>query len=787
MIRRLSIFALFCCILGNASQVNAQAGDSSITFSVIKLEPCRYRLFVNNTSPDCFNQATLLLQAGYYTGFMANSADGWVVEQLSPTELLLTHSNGLFPVGSTRAVDFSFYEPGGIDPVFSVLYPNLCLMEGYAVDLPLEACPGGSVSGTVYRECTGKPYTNQQEIEKWSIELTDLDGNLIASTESGPDGSYAFFDLPPDMYRIKSFVPTGWTANMPVSGQWQLQVNAATNYMRDFGNCPDCSCDSIRLSISSNLSSGLDTSCYNLKIENADNYCFSQIDIQVNQEKDIVVWSLLNTNWSANLVNAQKIELFPPDNYISVGINEPLAFCVSGEPEHEISISTIWNGPTNPNTCLKITKPDTKYGCTGSICKYTPAYPGLLDMTWSIDFYCNDYGNRIANSDYHLQSAILMPIGFPDPKIELTDVNGDPVFTPFGQPITLVFNTEASGKVQSLSPAPIGYKWYGLQSNQLTAASSGLFDSLDFKIVFCWKDLPDGSESATGSFWVSDDKDDQHTELISDGYIQLGSPTRQATTAYVVLGKNCVWSVGPPWATWEIYTLCIGDKGVSTLKSAIPFQIEIGVLIPNDLPFPSIIISDSLGNPISTANGEVITMSSNDEVNTKIDSLSPAPSGYKWLGLKSNLLTLNFPLNPDTLGFRVACQWQMPLPASSQNSTGAFWITDDLDDHYCELVSDAYTDLGAFVLSTATNSFSKSLRLYPNPNNGTFSVHLSDTPDSDMYFRVIGITGQVLSEQKLQQGQAAQTVNTKNLSAGLYFLQIVFEGRVMAIEKFVKQ
>ncbi|MBK6931522.1 MAG: hypothetical protein IPH12_11930 [Saprospirales bacterium] len=349
MIRSLSIFALLFCILGNPSRLNAQAGDP-ITFSVIKLEPCRYRLFVSNTSPDCFNQATLLLQTGYYTGFMANSADGWVAEQLSPTELLLTHSNGLFPVGSTRAVDFSFFEPGGTDPVFSVLYPNLCLMESYFVDFPLEGCPGGSISGTVYRECTSKPYTNQAVLNKWTIQLADLDGNLIASTESGVDGSYSFFDLPPAMYRVKSVVPGAWTPNVPASGQWQLQVNAAANYERDFGNCPDCSCDSIDMQISQEAGNS-DTSTYYLLLSAMSESCFQQFTISIDTG-EIVDYAATLPGWIIERVGNTLILTAPA--FLQVPCHyEPCKFRLRGAVNHVISVSTSYAVGMGPVLCTK--------------------------------------------------------------------------------------------------------------------------------------------------------------------------------------------------------------------------------------------------------------------------------------------------------------------------------------------------------------------------------------------------------------------------------------------------
>lgn len=79
------------------------------------------------------------------------------------------------------------------------------------------------------------------------------------------------------------------------------------------------------------------------------------------------------------------------------------------------------------------------------------------------------------------------------------------------------------------------------------------------------------------------------------------------------------------------------------------------------------------------------------------------------------------------------------------------------------------------------------LRIFPNPNAGTFTVELPEVATSGMYFRIIGLTGQILREQLTQTGQTLQTVDAGDLPAGLYFLQAVSKNQVIAIEKFVKQ
>jgi hypothetical protein len=79
------------------------------------------------------------------------------------------------------------------------------------------------------------------------------------------------------------------------------------------------------------------------------------------------------------------------------------------------------------------------------------------------------------------------------------------------------------------------------------------------------------------------------------------------------------------------------------------------------------------------------------------------------------------------------------------------------------------------------------IRIFPNPNFGTFSVELPEPALEGMQFRLMSPTGRMVGEQTLQAGNTQQTVQTKDLPGGIYFLQLLWEGNMIAVEKFVKQ
>jgi hypothetical protein len=82
---------------------------------------------------------------------------------------------------------------------------------------------------------------------------------------------------------------------------------------------------------------------------------------------------------------------------------------------------------------------------------------------------------------------------------------------------------------------------------------------------------------------------------------------------------------------------------------------------------------------------------------------------------------------------------------------------------------------------------SSPLRIFPNPNPGSFTVELPTPATPDLALRIIGLTGQVLRQQTAQTGTHLQTVEAGELAVGLYFLQVVVAGKVMAVEQFVKE
>ncbi|MFN0176036.1 MAG: T9SS type A sorting domain-containing protein [Saprospiraceae bacterium] len=89
--------------------------------------------------------------------------------------------------------------------------------------------------------------------------------------------------------------------------------------------------------------------------------------------------------------------------------------------------------------------------------------------------------------------------------------------------------------------------------------------------------------------------------------------------------------------------------------------------------------------------------------------------------------------------------------------------------------------------SIATIALPAHIRIFPNPNPGTFTVEMPEPAKPGTKFRITDLAGRLVQEQKTEPGSTQQTVRAGALPSGMYFLQVVSEGRVLAVEKFVKQ
>ncbi|MEP7196082.1 MAG: T9SS type A sorting domain-containing protein [Saprospiraceae bacterium] len=338
-------------------KLSAQGGPcDSIKFILENYQPCCYRLNVDNSLIECYNQLRLIIDAGSYSSFQANTSSGWTCSKISPTELLVTHSSGKVPKGKSIPVTFCL-EPG-FDPMLSILWDNNCAQLGCFADFPLKGCPivtDACIIGVVYRECDQAIYSNQIPLPNFTINLLDDKGTILTSTVTDSTGEYSFCDLPLGNYIVKEANKPGWTPRVPPSGQYSVTLLQSEIAVRNFGNCPICSCDSIYLDVVEENDAS-DSCFYRILIQNTGGYCFENVRVKcehttVNASKSNT-FRLTENGWTLTEIDSQNLILYPQNGFIPIGVTYPLRIYIESG-EIKINVKSYYQNGGVQQECTK--------------------------------------------------------------------------------------------------------------------------------------------------------------------------------------------------------------------------------------------------------------------------------------------------------------------------------------------------------------------------------------------------------------------------------------------------
>ncbi len=82
----------------------------------------------------------------------------------------------------------------------------------------------------------------------------------------------------------------------------------------------------------------------------------------------------------------------------------------------------------------------------------------------------------------------------------------------------------------------------------------------------------------------------------------------------------------------------------------------------------------------------------------------------------------------------------------------------------------------------------KAFKLYPNPSNGnTFLVYRNVVEAQNLEVHVFDITGKIILSHGLANTNNVYTINTQNLTPGLYLIGVIADGKMIDQQKFVKE
>ncbi|MEP7321818.1 MAG: LamG-like jellyroll fold domain-containing protein [Saprospiraceae bacterium] len=148
------------------------------------------------------------------------------------------------------------------------------------------------------------------------------------------------------------------------------------------------------------------------------------------------------------------------------------------------------------------------------------------------------------------------------------------------------------------------------------------------------------------------------------------------------------------------------------------------------------------------------------------------PSGEEWKSIATSFL-----LNGVSGNKYLTLHIENDLIDDELDANSNVWF-----DNICFEQND-WTTVPTFEIKTE----SELVRIYPNPNNGEFTLELPSPADHDVRIRIIGLTGQLQYEKQAEAGSSIQRMEINYLPEGMYFVQILSDDGVMGVSRFVKQ
>ena len=130
------------------------------------------------------------------------------------------------------------------------------------------------------------------------------------------------------------------------------------------------------------------------------------------------------------------------------------------------------------------------------------------------------------NAAYHLQEAVLLPTGYSNLVLSVTDTDA--------KPVAYTVSASVGAKVNALHPAPAGYVWVGFESTDAFGpgpnggATNGYVVRCNFEAA--------NPGSVTGAIWSSSDADVVSGMPVQEAYQALGVPTPVGNAVRQILG-----------------------------------------------------------------------------------------------------------------------------------------------------------------------------------------------------------------------------------------------------------
>lgn len=669
----------------------------------------------------------------------------------------------------------------------------------------IQAC-ASLLHGVVYAdlECEAKDYSDQPTLPGWSLTLLDEMGNERDSTITNAAGAFTFTNVPQGQYTLRTELQPKWEYSVPDDGTRSFTVQPKDtlpeprSIFLPFGLCSVCSCNDLTTSLSN-----YDECCYYLEVQNNGAYCYTEITITL----DAGAFANVTANgWTAIQTNSSQLRLLPPGGYIAVGQSFPVHFCLDGNQTPTITIKSIYTDSGNKFTCTNQISTSCLQDCSYSCEDHTTwqATQNIFNEAYAmVEFngkliiggVFNQVGsltgfNNIAAWDGATFSKL--GTGFPSGNIFALAVHNGTLYaggrfsSPAGNiaawdPITSTWLSldggvgvnapGVNGTVRALLSTANGlvaggyFNAAGLINPLLNTHNIAIWDPGTLK----WMDnLGGGITSAS------------YNEVFSlclyKGQIVAGGFFYNSSYSNIAIWDNQSWSNLGGGINGQVYALkqygnklCAG--GAFSNASYVPDTRHIALWDGSQW--------ESMGGGVPT-----ILYSGPGEIINCLEIYN----GKLYAGGRF--------LQIGTTNANAVAEWDETN--QTWKSTNHFFEfiytlgTYDEPGDFCTLYSAGYGAGPAplrkwtcFPVSTE-EPHDLGITIFPNPTSANLTVDLGDHHASEPVVRIFNLTGQLVIQEKSESNLTRLSIDTYALLPGIYFLQIIENGKSIAVDRFIK-
>jgi Secretion system C-terminal sorting domain len=233
----------------------------------------------------------------------------------------------------------------------------------------------------------------------------------------------------------------------------------------------------------------------------------------------------------------------------------------------------------------------------------------------------------------------------------------------------------------------------------------------------------------------------------------------------------------PAWGIKEygVRTLQLGQAGIDLSSSsvqadsiAIVVKISPTVNLDKNTIIHAVVVEDTVAlTSLSTANQTLISNGSKETgFNYVLKKMLPAASGMK-TGPLSSTSTYNF-----KFGWTPDPRALYPLSGSTDNLSVIVFLQNDSTK---EVYQTEFKKLAYNVPAVITGLEpipDNEVKIFPNPADQQFTIEIPGVASTDLNIRLVDPVGRMIPSGKIEAGSNKATVSTRELSGGIYILQL---------------